>query len=97
MNTPTLSLTIGGRTYRLAVNAGQETNVKAVAANLDAILNEMKKADPLMDRDQMLILAAIQLASEASDVKSDADEQATSVMRFHRELATRLEQLLPTA
>jgi cell division protein ZapA (FtsZ GTPase activity inhibitor) len=90
-----MNVTIAGRAYPLAVEKGQETKVTALASHVDAILSDLKRADPLMDRDRQLILAALQLASEVADYQEQLDTQNTSVMRFHRDLATRLEQLIP--
>lgn len=90
-----MNVTIAGRVYPLAVDKGQESKVNALASHVDAILADLKRADPLMDRDRQLILAALQLASEVGDYQERLDDQNTSVMRFHRELATRLESLIP--
>lgn len=90
-----MNVMIAGRAYPLAVDKGQENKVNALAAHVDAILADLKRADPLMDRDRQLILCALQLASEVGDYQERLDDQNTSVMRFHRDLATRLEQLIP--
>lgn len=90
-----VTIVMGGKPYKLAVPSSDETKVKALAARVDMLLSDLRTADPTMDRDQMWALVALQLASQAGEATDDADEQGQSVMRFHRELALRLENLLP--
>jgi cell division protein ZapA (FtsZ GTPase activity inhibitor) len=66
-----------------------------LAARVDALVAELKLADPAIDRDRMLILACLQLVADLSDAHQKLDEQATAVTHFHRNLSERLEQLLP--
>ncbi|TKW61456.1 MAG: cell division protein ZapA [Blastochloris viridis] len=89
-----IDLTIGGRTYRLATSTGDETRLKALAARVDAMLNELKQADPNIDRDRQLILTCLQLMAELSEAHTKLDDQATAVTYFHRTLAERLETLI---
>jgi cell division protein ZapA (FtsZ GTPase activity inhibitor) len=91
----TCDLTIAGRTYKLAAPEGQENRLKALAARVDAMLSELKLADPNIDRDRQLILSCLQLAADLSEAHQKLDEQATAVTHFHRSLSERLEQLLP--
>ncbi|MCP5404849.1 MAG: cell division protein ZapA [Pseudomonadaceae bacterium] len=90
-----VDVTLGGRSYRLSVAAGQETKVKSLATHVDALLSDLRSADPLMDRDRQLVLACIQLAAESLEARDQLDEQGASVVQFHRALALKLEQLLP--
>lgn len=89
-----VDLIIGGRSYRLATTTGEETRLKALAARVDAMLNELKNADPDIDRDRQLILTCLQLMAELSEAHGKLDEQATAVTSFHRALAERLEGLM---
>lgn len=86
---------LAGRSYKLAVANGQEDKVRSLATHVDALLAELRSADPLMDRDRQLVLACIQLAAESLQSRDSLDEQSSSVMQFHRELALKLEKLLP--
>lgn len=90
-----IEVMIAGRAYKLAVDATQESKVKAVAAQIDGTLAEFKRSNPSIDRDQMLVLACFQWASQASENAEKLDEQGLSVMKFHRELANKIEKLLP--
>ncbi len=89
-----IDLNIGGRNYRLATTTGEETRLKALAARVDAMLNELKLTDPNIDRDRQLILTCLQLMAELSEAHSKLDDQATAVTYFHRTLAERLENLI---
>ena len=90
-----IEVMIAGRSYKLAVDPSQETKVKAVAAQIDGTLAEFKRANPNVDRDQMLVLACFQWASQATEAADKLDEQGLSVMKFHRELANKIEKMLP--
>ena len=89
-----IDLPIAGRTYRVATASGEETRLKALAARVDAMLNELKHADPNIDRDRQLILTCLQLMAELSEAHNKLDAQATAVTYFHRTLADRLENLI---
>ena len=90
-----IDLTIAGRTYKLATGAGEETRLRALSARLDAMLQELKMADPNIDRDRQLILTCLQLVADLAEAHQKLDDQATAVTHFHRSLADRLELLLP--
>lgn len=91
----TYDLTIAGRTYKLAASEGQETRLRGLAARVDAMLSELKLADPNIDRDRQLILTCLQLTADLAEAHQKLDDQATAVTHFHRNLSERLEQLLP--
>ena len=90
-----IDLTIAGRSYKMATSAGDETRLRALAARVDAMLQELKLADPNIDRDRQLILTCLQLVAELSDAHQKLDDQATATTHFHRTLAERLERLMP--
>lgn len=90
-----IELTIAGRTYKMATPSGEETRLKALAARVDAMLQELKLADPNIDRDRQLILTCLQLVADLSEAHQKLDDQATAVTHFHRTLSDRLESLLP--
>lgn len=90
-----VDVTLAGRSYKLAVASGQAEQVRQLASHVDTLLADLRRADPLMDRDRQLVLACIQLAAESLQARDTLDEQGHSVMQFHRELALKLEKLLP--
>lgn len=92
--TPT-EVTIGGRLYRLSVPPAQAAHLRALALRVDAIVAELKAADAFMDRDQQLMLTCLQLAGDLHKAQTDLDETVSATGRLHRQLAERLEILLP--
>ncbi|NBV54922.1 MAG: cell division protein ZapA [Proteobacteria bacterium] len=90
-----VDVVMGGRSYRFAAPAGQETRLKALAARVDALLTDLRQSDPNTDRDRLLVLACLQLTSDVADAHGKLDDQASAVTQFHRGLAERLEKLLP--
>jgi cell division protein ZapA (FtsZ GTPase activity inhibitor) len=90
-----IELPIGGRTYKLATSAGDETRLRALASRVDAMLRELKMADPNIDRDRQLVLTCLQLVADLAESHQKLDDQATAVTHFHRTLTDRLERLLP--
>jgi cell division protein ZapA (FtsZ GTPase activity inhibitor) len=90
-----VEVTIGARAYRFATPVGQESKLKALSARVDAMLAEIRAADPATDRDRQLILACLELASDLADAQQRLDAQATAVTHFHRAVNERLEKLLP--
>lgn len=90
-----IDLTIAGRTYKLATGSGEETRLRALAARVDAMLQELKLSDQHIDRDRQLVLTCLQLVAELAEAHQKLDDQATAVTHFHRTLTERLEHLLP--
>lgn len=93
--TEMMSISLGGKIYRLAVPKAEQARVTRLASHVDDLMNAMRKADPTMDRDQMFALVCLQIAAQAAEAVENGDEQAQSIMKFHRELAVRMENLLP--
>lgn len=91
----TLDLTIGGRVYRLGVPTAEAERLTGLAARVDAIVADVKGAEPLIDRDRQLVLTCLQLAADLAAAHQQLDDQQGAVARFHRHLAERLEILLP--
>ncbi len=85
---------IAGRSYRFASPSDQVNRLTSLAARVDALVNEMKQADPQTDRDRHLILACLTLASDVAEAQQRLDEQASAVTIFNRGLAERLETIL---
>ncbi|MDD9912349.1 MAG: cell division protein ZapA [Alphaproteobacteria bacterium] len=91
-----ISLLIGGKTYRLAVGDGQETRLKHVAQRVDQLIADLKNKAPDMDRDHMVVLAAIQLADDLLTTEQARETEQKNISAFNKSLAERLEKLLPT-
>lgn len=57
-------ISLGGRFYTLAVDAGEEGHLRAVAAVANEALEEVRAATPQLDRDNQLVLAMMMLTDE---------------------------------
>lgn len=87
-----LEVTIGKKTYRLAVEEGQETRLKAVATRYNEIVEKMLTGGG-MDRDQALVMAGIVMADEYQSFVEEQEVSKQTIDRFHQTLAERLENL----
>ena len=74
------SITVGGKEYRMAVPTSAESHVKALAARVDAMLADLRRADPEMDRDRQWLLACLELA-ETHGAASCASQIPDTVKR----------------
>jgi cell division protein ZapA (FtsZ GTPase activity inhibitor) len=88
------TIVIAGKDYRLMVPPGEEARIKALSARVDAMVAEMRQADPGIDRDRMLVLTCLQLAADMATAQEQTDTSSAAISRFHRQLADRLESLL---
>ncbi len=89
-----IDISIGGRSYRMAVDEGQESRVKSVAAQFDAYVCKIQEAFSTMDRDQQLVLAAMMMSDELMTRNQEKETQTKSLSALHNNLAERLENLL---
>jgi cell division protein ZapA (FtsZ GTPase activity inhibitor) len=90
-----VDMTIGGKSYRFAAPAEQVERLQALAARVDAVLNDIRHNEPQADRDRQTILCCLTLMSEVADMERKLDDQVGAVTQFHRLLADRLQGLLP--
>ena len=94
MENQQISVIIGGRTYRLAVPEGQDTRLKHVASKLDRAVEELREKAPTMERDQLVVLAALQIADDMYGLEQQRETEQTSIAAFHKSLAERIEGLV---
>lgn len=64
-----VTVNIGGRSYRLACNPGEEPHLEALAASLDAKITEMRQAFGEIGDQRLAIMAALTMADEASEAR----------------------------
>jgi len=67
-----VTVNIGGRSYRLACNPGEEPHLEALAGALDAKIVEMRAAFGEIGDQRLAIMAALTIADEASEAKRAA-------------------------
>ena len=93
---------IGGRSYTLAVEPGQEPHLFDVARLVDDKLAEIRSAAPDLDRDNQLILALMLLGDACLEAQNSTPSPAkpaapgvdvAMLHDFHSKLAKRLETL----
>lgn len=59
-----VSVSIGGRSYKLSCGDGEEAHLEALAGHLDAKAGELTRALGAMSEPRLLLMAGIQLADE---------------------------------
>jgi cell division protein ZapA (FtsZ GTPase activity inhibitor) len=90
-----IELTIGHRTYRLRVDAGQEPRVRAVAAQFDGFVSKIRsQGGEGMERDRVLVLAALMMSEELASLRAEFEQMKLSTSATNTGLAERLEKLL---
>ena len=64
-----VTVTIAGRTYRMACGDGEEEHLAGLAAGLDAKIDEMRRAFGEIGDMRLHVMAAITIADELSETK----------------------------
>ena len=90
----TMEVRIGNRPYKMAVEDGQETRVRSVAEQFDQFVGQVKQAAGDMERDRLLVSAAMMLSDELLTLRGEHETQQQSIAAFHETLAERLEKLV---
>jgi cell division protein ZapA len=98
-----VTVNIGGRSYRLACNPGEEPHLEALAGTLDRKIVEMRAAFGEIGDQRLAIMAALTVADEASEANrrvtaANARADAAEVSaREAREETDRVEKTLTLA
>ncbi|MGO9742321.1 MAG: cell division protein ZapA [Roseiarcus sp.] len=71
-----VSVNIGGRSYRLACNPGEEAHLAALAAALDRKIQEMRQAFGEIGDQRLAVMAALTIADEASEARARGEREA---------------------
>lgn len=85
-------LRIGGKSYRLAVDDGQEQRLRQVAAYFDGFVTRLAQTGT-MDRDRLLVLASLMMADEALTARQAAESELQTLHAFQASLADRIERM----
>jgi cell division protein ZapA len=64
-----VSVTIGGRVYRMACDDGQEQHLMQLARELDARLGQLREAFGEIGDTRLTVMAAIMVADEFSELR----------------------------
>lgn len=70
-----VQVTIGGRSYRLACNPGEEAHLEGLARNLDAKIAEMRAAFGEIGDQRLTVMAALVFADETAEARRAADRE----------------------
>jgi cell division protein ZapA len=70
-----VSVSIGGRAYRLACNPGEEAHLEALARTVDEKIRAMRAAFGEIGDQRLVVMAALTIADELSEARKAAQTQ----------------------
>ena len=73
---PQVTVGIGGRSYRLACNPGEEAHLEQLALTLDRKIGEMRQAFGEIGDQRLAIMAALTIADDAAEARRRAGAEA---------------------
>ena len=94
-----VTVTINGRNYEVACDEGQEAHLARLGTYVDNRIGELVAAVGQVGEARLLVMAALLLADELSDVYSElevarsADAGATAMLRAEESLSADIENL----
>jgi cell division protein ZapA len=65
-----VAVTIGGRTYRLACNEGEEERLEALAREVDSKFDTIHKSFGEIGDQRMIVMAALTIADELTEARA---------------------------
>jgi cell division protein ZapA len=65
-----VAVTIGGRTYRLACNEGEEEHLEALAREVDSKFDAIHKSFGEIGDQRLIVMAALTIADELSEARA---------------------------
>ncbi|MBK3395557.1 MULTISPECIES: cell division protein ZapA [Methylobacterium] len=87
---PQVTVTIAGKTYRMACGEGEERHLEGLAASFDARIGDMRKAFGEIGDMRLHVMAALTLADELAETKRrmEAMERETAALRESSDAGT---------
>lgn len=82
-----VSVTIAGRAYRMACEDGQEPHLEALARHLDQRIGDMRSAFGEIGDQRLIVMAAIAIADELSELKKANSAMQSQIAAFNDERA----------
>jgi cell division protein ZapA len=70
-----VSVSIGGRAYRLACNPGEEAHLEALARGVDDKIREMRASFGEIGDQRLVVMAALTIADELTEARKSATAQ----------------------
>ena len=95
-------VTINGKEYPLACEAGEEARIEALGARLDAVVSGIVASSGQIGEARLLVMSALMIADELQDLENkkgsppkdnSKDNSASSIAEQLENFATRLEKL----
>ena len=65
-----VSVSIGGRAFRLACNPGEEAHLEALARSVDEKISEMRASFGEIGDQRLVVMAALTIADELSEARN---------------------------
>lgn len=96
---PQIDVSIHGRRYPVVCEPGQESRVAALAAKVDGIVRQIASSGGLANEAQLLVLASLVLADEASEnaAESGSGEVSPALLSALDRVAARIETIAARA
>ena len=88
-----VNVAIGGRSYALLCDDGEEAHITALAAHLQTKADALTAALGTMSEPRLLLMAGLQVADELSAVRSGRESGATGDGPRYAALLARVEEL----
>ena len=80
-----VTITLNGRTYRLECGEGEEAHLIALAEYFGGHVETMKKKFGQVGDDRLILMAALMVTDELSELKRQVQELKTTVVELRRE------------
>lgn len=84
MEERSITIELAGRAYPLTIHPGEEANVRQAVAEINERIARLKASHPLTDRQDLLAMAALEVAVRALNAAAPAHreqmEQAVAAM-----------------
>jgi cell division protein ZapA len=83
-----VTITLNGRTYRLECGEGEEAHLIALAEYFGGHVETMKKKFGQVGDDRLILMAALMVTDELSELKRQVQELKTTVVELRRDRST---------
>ena len=88
-----VSVTIGGRAYRLACEPGQEERLEALARAIDEKITDLKTSLGEIGDQRLVVMAALSVADEAVEAQQRLAEVEAQNVELRRDAANQRSQM----
>ena len=89
-----ISIVLLGQKFTINCPSGEETNLRAVAANLDQTMQAVKERTHIHNREQLTVMAALQIGFELHKEKTYNQQQSQLLDERIKKLQLTLENAL---